>query len=481
MSDLIKLKELANRVKHNAQLHTNAVSRLDEEHAASEVALTTNGDIYVYTDKGLSTVSATEYAKHRDKYQALSNNDLLYLRQEEEGLAYNGNILNNLSKTIGLKSISDYVVKLVNDFGTNKKSSETSPYSHIQMQKIEQGLRQMIGNGPDGYYKLGQATETSHQGFDSEESFQAAVDYLYSSLPKEMRNVLRANAAAEGKDPNKKSDVQSLLMQAVTEHTDHTITTKFTPDYEGTTGSGKGSSGSGSGKFEEVSYAESFQYGRDVPVSTFLITQNTLSADGRSALSVPGQTFTLLDTEGETLPQSNLKVALDKFAGTPSLDRSNVYFGDLKISEKDFNKVVLSGDGQIHRVVLPYDRIAASYGEIKPDLAALDKYNQLKKWMSENPGIAPNMVLSKAREMGLDLESDGRGGFKLSAASCKVFAAIGGMVSSDDTGLNFKPGSSKFMSEADQLADIYNHYTNYTGETVSKSSKIPGGASHPTG
>lgn len=480
-STLIGAASLANRVNHYAELHKTAQKRLDDEDAGSEVAMTTGGDLYVLSEKGLDTISATEYSNHRDKYRALTNNDLLTLRQENESLAFNGSILNNLAKTTGLKSVSEYVVKLINDFGEYKSKNESSPYSNIQMNKISEGLRQMIGDGPDGYYKLNQTTSKSDQGYSNEESFKAAVDYLYNALPSEMKSVLKAHTAVEGRDPSKKEDVQFLLMQAVSQHTDHAIETSFKPDYEGTTVSGGSGKGTGSSKTEEVSYAESFQYGRDIPVSNFLITQNTLSTDGRSALSVPGQTFTLLDNEGKTLPQSNLKVALDKFAGTPSLDRSNVYFGDLKISEKDFNKVVLSGDGQIHRVVLPYDRIAASYGEIKPDLSALDKYNQLKKWMSENPGIAPNMVLSKAREMGLDLESDGRGGFKLSAASCKVFAAIGGMVSSDDTGLNFKPGSSKFMSEADQLADIYNHYTNYTGDTTSKSNKIPGGANHPTG
>lgn len=481
-STLISAASLANRVNHYAELHKTAQKRLDDEDAGSEVAMTANGELYVLSKKGLETVSANEFSQHRDKYQALSNNDLLTLRQENESLAFNGSILNNLAKTTSLKSVSDYVVKLINDFGEYKNKSESSPYSNIQMNKISDGLRQMIGDGPDGYYKLNQSTSKSDQGYSNEDSFQAAVDYLYNALPKEMKSVLKAHTAVEGRDPSKKEDVQFLLMQAVSQHTDHSIETSFKPDYEGVMVSGGSGKGTGSSKTEEVSYAESFQYGRDIPVSNFLITQNTLSADGRSALSVPGQTYTLLDTKGETLPQSNLKVALDKFAGTPSLDRSNVYFGDIKVTEKDFNKVVLSGDGQVHRVLLPYDKIAAATsGEIKPDLAALDKYNQLKKWIAENPGIAPNLVISKAREMGLDLETDGREGFKLSEASCKVFAAIGGMVSSDDTGLNFKPGSSKFMSEADQLADIYNHYTNYTGETTTKSSKIPGGANHPTG
>lgn len=370
-------------VRHNNELHKNAVKRLESESAGSEAALTTNGELYVYSPKGLTTVSPTEYAQHKDDkgYQVLTNNDLLYLRQEQDSLAFDGNILNNLSKTVGLKSVSEYVVKLINDFGTDTKKTSSSSYSHSQLGKIKQGLQQLIGDGPEGFYKIDQSSETSHQGYDysKKESFEAALNYLYQSLPQDMRNVLRAQTAADGLDPTK-DNAKLFLVQALSLHTDHKIDTNFDVDYEGTKVSGKSGSGSGSGgSGEKVSYAEEFQYGRDIPMQTFILSQNTLSSDGRSALAVPGQIFTLQDKDNNTIPQGNLKVTLDKFAASSSLDRSSITFGDQDISMDNLNRLVTDGSGQIGRVVLPIDQQAAHYGIIKPDLAYQDKYNQLKK------------------------------------------------------------------------------------------------------
>ena len=200
MSDLIRLQSLANRIKHNNELHETASEQIIKEGSGSEVAISNEGSLYVYNKDGsIKTISADTYYKNPQKYQALTNSQLIHLREERPELAYNNSILTDLSNTVGMKSIVDYVKATIGAFGTNKSSNQFDRYTSKYQNKIEKGFEQLLGfNGPDGIYKVTESNSTSNQGYHDKESLDLAVNYLYKTLPQNMKNVLRAQAAAEG-------------------------------------------------------------------------------------------------------------------------------------------------------------------------------------------------------------------------------------------------------------------------------------------
>ena len=55
----------------------------------------------------MSTISADEFHKNRDKYQALTNSQVLGLREQDPSLAYRSDILKDAAGAIGMKTISD--------------------------------------------------------------------------------------------------------------------------------------------------------------------------------------------------------------------------------------------------------------------------------------------------------------------------------------------------------------------------------------
>ena len=94
MTDLIGVLSMANRVKENKNQYNTAVTRLKDEDAGQEVALTSNGQVYVYNkDEGLKTISSSDYYKNRDKYQLLTNSQVLGLRENSPELTFNDGIL----------------------------------------------------------------------------------------------------------------------------------------------------------------------------------------------------------------------------------------------------------------------------------------------------------------------------------------------------------------------------------------------------
>ena len=263
MSDLIRIQSLANRVKHNHALHEDASQKLVQEGAGSEVAITNNGSLYIYDSDSskVKTISVNAYHKNSDKYQLLTNADLMHLREEQPDLAYNSSILNDLKDVVGMKSIVDYVKSTIGAFGREgTKTSSAERFTQKQRGQIERGFEQLLGLAPDGYYKITNSQSQTDQGYSDQESLNAAINYLYRTLPNNMKNVLKANAAAEGLDPSEPKDVQRLLAMAVMEHTDHSreysTDVSHVKDLPTRTGGG---SGENSGSATKMTFGPSVQ------------------------------------------------------------------------------------------------------------------------------------------------------------------------------------------------------------------------------
>lgn len=469
MSDLIKITSLANRVKYNNGLHEQATKQIIDEGSGSEVAITNTGNLYVLDEKeGLKTITLDTYYKNPNKYVALTNSELLQFRETHPQLAYNSTILSDLSGTVGMKSIVDYVKSTISSFGTNKSSNQFDRYTTKQKGKIEQGFEQLLGfDSPEGIYNVTTKTVSSDQGYNDEESLNAAVNYLYKTLPGNMKNVLRANATAEGLNPNSAKDVQHLLAMAIQEHTSHSREVEQSIDYDSTASKAAGTNGTdGSGKFEDLTREEMIVNGK----TTDVVKRTIRNSNSKVELHFPAQEYDR--PQDTTHKQIGMGTILDIMTKDPlgnNVDLASVSFGGQALNETDVARVLYDGVSNYNRALLPIDKNEfINTGRIVPDFDATARFEKFIEWLNNGNGVMPNSITSKLRELNLDiyLGDDGQWHFN----DERLFILLNGYASDTIVNIDSSTGwlDKVDSNQAERIYDNYLRHINYGTDQPSK-------------
>lgn len=240
MSQLIRLRSLANRLQHNNALYKNATDRIKVENTGSDVAISNDGNLYVYDGESVKKVTPTDYSKNPEEYQVLTNAELIHLRERDPELKFDESILHDLSNSIGMKSIMEQIIGAIKKFGTSTQKG----YPVKAGGQVQRGLEALMSLGPDGLYEIETSDSKAAQDINS------AIIYLYKNLNTNAKNVLRATTAAEGLNPSDMNDVTRILKEALFEHTDTSI--KVNAIKDPTKGSGSGSGDSTGSQIKEV-------------------------------------------------------------------------------------------------------------------------------------------------------------------------------------------------------------------------------------
>ena len=240
MSQLIRLRSLANRLQHNNALYKNATDRIKVENTGSDVAISNDGNLYVYDGESVKKVTPTDYSKNPEEYQVLTNAELIHLRERDPELKFDESILHDLSNSIGMKSIMEQIIGAIKKFGTSTQKGYTVKAGG----QVQRGLEALMSLDPDGLYEIETSDSKAAQDINS------AIIYLYKNLNTNAKNVLRATTAAEGLNPSDVNDVTRILKEALFEHTDTSI--KVNAIKDPTKGSGSGSGDSAGSQIKEV-------------------------------------------------------------------------------------------------------------------------------------------------------------------------------------------------------------------------------------
>lgn len=453
MTDLIQVLSMANRVKQNKAYYDTAADRLKEQDAWNEVAVSTDGKIYVYSEEGLRTVSADEFHKNRDKYQALTNSQVLGLREQDSNMAFNSNVLRDMSGALGLKTITAQLMDTVSKFGTMSRTEYTKNTGDAISQSAWDGMQILLGNGPQGYYK---ATTKSEK-----ENVQSALSYLWRSLGTDGQARLRAETAANGLDPSRNQ--YDLLLQTIEHHTDFEQSvdfdksaTEYDPD-----GDGKGSKPGDA--LTEGTLAIEVARGNLTETTAYMSPVAQRVSDKAMMSFKAWNAGQLQDRQGDVLHANNLQDLLPNVEQAKAADTSTIVFGNQVLSSQDAASVVWDGRSLATRVALPKKYVN---GKQVPDFDLMIKLNELNAWVSDNPGVTSLEVQSKMKELaseGIYFDSDTkrytispeRMGFFLS------FAAYG----SDDL-LDITETSKPFLQklsrkEGKQLKSQFNNYVQF--------------------
>lgn len=444
LSDLVKIQKMANDVKWNKERHEKAVSNLDDEDAWGEVAMDSRGYMYVQDAEGnITTVSATEYAKGFEKgeYQAITNEQLLGLREKYSEFAMNSDILNSISGTIGIKSVQDYLVGIVEKLGTTTEQG----YASKKQKQIINGIEALMAAGPDGYYKI----TNEHQAKDVE----TALTYLYSQLSEPMKRTLRTTIAANGGDPAK--DQATFIGMILTQHTDHTQKADFdvstTKHYLEQTGQDNSPE-----KMTQINDAIRLGTGQDLGVPQRL---QIVTKEGGAAFSVFAQSAgKVKDSQGNPLGSTNLEQLLLKSEAVGGIALSgSISFGDQLLHESDYNKIMYNGNKNMYRVEMPCKEV--SPGKFVPNLELHAKLNRVQDRLKGQPKIKQN-ILSALKAEGIsehEIYVDEQG--NLTAKNTMPFLVLGGIAGSGTLDFNEESPYIHNLSreEGNSYKGVYNN------------------------
>lgn len=372
MREILQLARTASSVKTNYTMFKDAQKALDTEDAWGDVATDSRGYIYTLNQDSNKIEKVAPSAYNPEKQLALTNQDLLNFRWNNTDTKYNTSIITDVSKSVGMKTISTYLIDIIKNF----EQSEVTGYGNKINADIASGLKALVnhsdtnGNtigdlitaGPDGLYKLTQKATIKDAHIDK------AINYLVQSLNNDMKHALVAKAAVEGYTP------EAYLVELLDIYTGRSITA----DYDATTSKAAsgGDGGSSSSKIQQT-LAESYVTGSNaVPMQMIPIAPN----NSKTTLYVPAQNVQSVRLDrsgqpGQPMPIANLRTVIqDSYALGNITNRGTVVFGDQLISDTQLNGLVYTGT-DMYRVILPYKVVDGRH--IVPDFELQNKLNDI--------------------------------------------------------------------------------------------------------
>lgn len=372
MKEILQLARAASSVKTNYLMFKDAQKALDAEDAWGDVATDSRGYIYTWNQESNKIEKVSPSAYDAEKQLALTNQDLLNFRWNNTDTKYNTSIITDVSKSVGMKTISTYLVDLIKKF----EQSEVTGYGSKTNSEIASGLKALVdhldvnGNtigdlitaGPDGLYKLTQKATVK------DTNIAKAVSYLIQSLNNDMKHALVAKAAVEGYTP------EAYLVELLDIYTGRSIIA----DYDATTSrAANGGEGGSSGSKIQQTLAETYVTGSNaVPMQLIPISPS----GSRATLYAPAQNVQSVRLDrsgqpGQPMPISNLRTIIqDSYAIGNIINRGTAVFGDQLINENQLNGLVYTGT-DMYRVILPYKVVDGRH--IVPDFELQNKLNDI--------------------------------------------------------------------------------------------------------
>lgn len=404
MSQLIRLRSLANRLQHNNALYKNATDRIKVENTGSDVAISNDGNLYVYDGESVKKVTPTDYSKNPEEYQVLTNAELIHLRERDPNLKFDESILHDLSNSIGMKTIMDQVIGTIKKFGTTSQKGYTIKAGG----QVQRGLEALMSL--DGLYEVESSDSKAAQDIN------AAIIYLYKNLNNNAKHVLRATTAAEGLNPENMEDITSILKAALSEHTDTSKKVGYVKDPLGK--GSKSGSGEGSGPGDKEGYGQSLISGFGASR-----TRRVRTRDGIADFTVEVKHNPLRDKDNEIVTGIATldEVFNDLAKNGVAMDRDKLYFGGMYNAKGTNGSVV--GDSQDTLYIDPNKArevlVDASDGvetidvpvdyNGKPDFGAINRYQMAVDEISKNKVTDPREIFEIYKKYALDnnLDQDG--------------------------------------------------------------------------
>lgn len=478
IEDLIKIQSLATRIKHNQTAFTNAVSRLDDEDSGAEVAITNTGALYVLDENNkLKTISISSYYDNSDKYQLLTQTELLNLRENSTDLIYNSSILNDLKSTIGLKTITEFIETAISKFGKYGFEESTISYTKKDQEKIAKGFENILnGAAPDGIYKIKTTTKQEHQGYNNQtqDGLFEAAQYLWNILNPQMKNTLRAHTVAEGLDPNNSLDVYKTLIMAIQMNTTHMFTREFDSNFDAsaskTVSEGANSGGASKEIPETWGHAVQMNFGAEYINGTVLEGANI-------KFNFPAYHWgNIQDSDKKQVPSiTTAEETIRNLQSHGIVDtRSIAYFGNLPLTQHAANLIYVDNKEGGSVVYLPVDR------NHNIDFNMLDKMTKVQQYIVKNNIVEETAQKRIWEQQGFNYDSQYKTGVPKGYTLARYWAQVAGVSAGEDPYDESSLKDSKYINNVD-ISQIESYEDSYNSRLDIKKSKATRDTCYPVG
>lgn len=367
-----------NKIKYNKELYDSNIKRLTENGGLSDIAISNVGRMVVQNlETGeFSQITPTEYYENPELYKAVTNGDLAHLRAINPKLAFNSDIFNVLNNGIGQEEIQKYINTAISDLG--KTISSSSEYVSAEGQKLMNGINQLIENPKvrsyivsDGVYKI-----TSEEESNVEQA-KSALDYLYSTLPENAKNYIRAKAAINGLDPKTGFNqvLASLMKSKISTKSDLKV------DFDSTLTKAKNGTSDDSKGTIEVTQDRELRDGFNSPENIRMYSINT--GGGYSFITPAVVLPALKSYDGKSVVGQQ---RLDQVIENSTLStgyKNSMWFGNKKVEAMDLDRMAFEG-GEVAGTYLPVK--IGQDGSAKPDLDSLAGIEAAEDQIKRNGG-----------------------------------------------------------------------------------------------
>ena len=454
---LLMLHSLANNMMYNKGLSDSAWKEIESTEAGGDVAMSSSGRLYAIDSEGsIKTISPESYYQNKDKYQLLTNTELLNYRDTNTSAAFNTSILPDLQNITSMKSIVEYLQNTITKFGTTEMKNKNSALTVQEKNQISNGMQTLIHGNAEGVFKI---TQTTHSKTEVQD-VNVALKYLWDTLTTDQKKTIIAHTAAEGKDPSKMENVYSILALALTHHTDTTYDTAMDVEYDSSASKGMGIGGGVKSEQQtQLTYLEMVANGKTTADQWIDLRSNT----GKSNIYFVGNPYQVLDHSNKPVKSESIsKMLLDSQIGQ-IVDQSSVSFGNKILGAQDKAKILYDSQSPMYRVNLPYDvEYYNNTGKYKPDMDAQENFDKLIKWINDtNPTQIMITQKMKDLKLNLDVVVDDQGRKHYKFKNNKEFIMMTGVTSHRAVDISDKWKGKLSNEEASYLYDYLDEHTEY--------------------
>lgn len=484
IKDWINITKLVKEAKWNKKLYDDASDKLKAEDAWNDVAIDTNGKIWLSNGKNLSKVSVSEYVKEREKltksgYAPISYNTLGDLRSRYSGFDKNG-MLEDMKAAVGMKSITQQLVDIVTKF----EATEVSEYKfsqgtdkirdasgrNYQLEAVKDGIEALTSGGPSGYYKLTQKTKVDKSNVED------ALNYLWNSLGNSAQNTVRAKLAVEGDNPNNGDAVKAFLADIISFHARNKVdvnfdssATNYDPNGTGKKGGSSSDKGDALTQMNPLALIASGYYGTPRKVN---IIGKTSQVSKSGSIETTGYDIgAMIDYDRKTLDKQTVSSLLANAWELQAGNTGSITFGNRHITAEEAQALYWNGADHLNIVKLP--ATTDDNGNVIPNFELAQKVELLNK-AAKGRTDAEVQDYIKSNLNGYDVKKNVDGIWEITNVPTISFLTFGAIASDDifDFTDEEKLMLDKVSKEQGKMiVDIYNTLTKFNTLNPNKNTK----------
>lgn len=365
------------KAEYNEKAFTDARKQVIDAGGLNEVALDREGNIFVQDQESgkIIPISVEEYNSvkgettedGKQKYQPLTNNNLLYYREHDPNFAFKNGILNVVNNGIGIDEVTKLLQQVANHIGENTLKyeglSERTKDGIIKGFMVLNGLQKEFASGMslDGIYKQNILTK------DQMDQAKLALNYLWNTLPNNAKSLLKFKG---GSNEGAFNLIQTLVFSGLDYSREYTQSLIKNPNSEDNNSKSSSSSDKDDKSNPYFNMVKQIG-GTETPI---------IIRKGNTWLSLIGTNYSSLpDMSGKPIESTSVDDLLNRGLGGIVTDRNAITFGNQVVKSSDLTNIMYDNSGGT-MMILPCKKVG---GRTVVDLSIIEDYedavNEIKE------------------------------------------------------------------------------------------------------